>query len=701
MVSQRRSMQDLYDEPDLLEKADRLQTLNEISRVVSSTLDLRMLYDTIYQQIGRVMDTTQFFIALHRPERNVIEVPYLQEEGTLFTNEEVPFGKGISSLVIQSGKSVLFDDDKEYDRYARLNGLPALLVGDKDSASGIFVPLNTGNRTIGAMTVQSPVPHAYTSDDEQTLTVIAAQAAVAIENARLYAESQRSVLQMETLVQVAQTILGTLDLQTVLDSILQGMRQVVPFHFAAILLPHYTERCLNITGTVGPLNEQIRSELLIPFGEGITGKVFETGQVLSVPDVREYPGYIDHGIVEIRSEIALPLKRGRSVIGVLDVEREAVAGFSTEDINLLSLFASQAAIAIENARLFTEQQRRVTELAAIQKIVQKLTPLHDVPAVASMINQELNQLIDYHSCRLFLLDQEHYVLIPIAFPGSTQHEMRIKIGNGFAGWIAQYGRSDIISNTLTDPRVTYIPDTPRRVESVIGAPLIYEGRVRGVISLSKLGAGQFDENALRLLEIIAAQVAIAFDRARLYDELRTEAVTDELTHLYNRRHLLSRYAEERSRAVRNRHTLVSMMLDIDKFKRVNDTFGHDAGDVVLRELATVIRKVVRAEDIVARWGGEEFSILLPEIPIEDAEFVADRLRESVREHRLPNVAGVSSISISVGMAMLEPDDDEGAIFTRADRAMYEVKHAGGNGVCVSENGVFRFYRAPESNSSTA
>jgi diguanylate cyclase (GGDEF)-like protein len=226
---------------------------------------------------------------------------------------------------------------------------------------------------------------------------------------------------------------------------------------------------------------------------------------------------------------------------------------------------------------------------------------------------------------------------------------------------------------------------------MIGTPLIYEGRVRGVITLTKLGVGQFDENALRLLEIIAAQAAIAFDRARLYEELRTEAVTDELTKLYNRRYLLDRYREEQSRAIRNRHTLAAIMLDIDRFKTVNDRYGHDAGDVVLRKLAGLIRAVVRAEDIVARYGGEEFCVLLPEIPLPDAEQVAERLRLTIREHLLPEEAGVSRITVSVGMAFLLPDEEGTELFTRADQAMFAVKRRGGNRVCLATASGFVFY----------
>ncbi|MGI8825608.1 MAG: diguanylate cyclase [Chloroflexota bacterium] len=674
----------------LLEQASRIQTLNEISRVVSSTLNLRTLYDTIYEQVGRVMDTTQFFIALHRPERNAIDIAYQQEGGVVYVDQEVEFGTGMTTVVIEHGMSVLFRTEDEFDEFLQTHGLPAPLVGDRDSASGIFVPLNTGNRTIGAMTVQSERQCAYTEDDVQTLAVIASQAAVAIENARLYQRSQESVAQMEALLRAAQSILGTLDLRNVLDSILTGMREVMPYYFAAVLLPDHSKGHLDIAGTVGPLDPTQRETMRIPFGEGVTGTVFCSGEVLLCDDVRECEEYIDHGIREVLCEVAVPLKRGDTVVGVLDVERDSVGAFSQADLDLLTLCASQAAIAIENARLFTEQQRRVFELQSIQSIVQKLTPLHDVPAIAAVINCELKQLIDYHSCRLFLLDRQHDVLVPILLEGSTQPELRVKLGMGVAGWIAQFGRSVIVTDSLNDPRGTQIPGTPVRAESIMGAPLIYEGRVQGVITLSKLGVHQFDQNALRLLEIIAAQTAIALDRSRLYDELRPEAVTDELTKLYNRRYLLERFKEERSRALRNGHSLVAMMLDIDRFKTVNDTYGHDAGDVVLRELALIVRAVVRAEDIVARYGGEEFCVLLPEISADNAERVADRLRLMIARHAMPASAGVDGISVSIGLATLQSDDGGMELFSRADLAMYKVKHAGGDRVCVVSEDAFRF-----------
>jgi diguanylate cyclase (GGDEF)-like protein len=664
-------------------QTSRLETLNEIGRVMSSTLDLPTLYETIYQQIGRVLDASQFFLALHREADDSIAVPYLREEGTLLLDSVVPFGSSMTSTIIRSGTRFLFHTAQEYEERLRAVGLAAGIVGEKDSESGIFVPLHTGSRTIGALSVQSTRPHAYTPDDMQMLSVLASQAAVAIENARLYERSQKNVRETEVLLQVAQTITGSLELQRVLDSILTSMRDVIPYYLAAVLLPNYAERQLEIVGTIGPLAEEWRESVRIPFGHGVTGRVFETGEPLIVDQVSSFPEYVGPGD-DVNSEMAVPLTRGESVVGVINVERLEPNGFSTDDLGLLSLFASQATIAIENARLYAEQQRRVHELQVIQSIVQQLTPLHDVADITDVINRELKLLIDYHACRVSVLDDES-MLTQISTKSGEGESFRVRIGEGINGWIAQHKQSVSIPNTLLDDRVSYIPGTPLRAESVVGAPLVYEGRVRGVITLSKLGSEQFDENSVRLLEIIAAQTAIAFDRARLYTELRTEAVTDPLTRLYNRRYLLERLGEEGSRARRNQHPLLALLLDLDRFKAVNDRYGHDAGDVVLVELARLLRGVMRAEDVLARYGGEEFCVLIPELSLEEGLVLAERLRAVVAAHRFPAAAGIGQVTVSVGLAAFHPSDTGREVVTRADLALYAVKAAGGNGVCVGEH----------------
>ncbi|HZU13275.1 MAG TPA: GAF domain-containing protein, partial [Chloroflexota bacterium] len=394
-------MDDAIQPPEaMIHQADRLQTLNEIGRVVSATLDLNTLYETIYEQVGRVMDTTHFFIALYDERRHVVDVPYLREEGVLYRDQIINAGDSVTYLVIERGTPLLFRNDEEYQEYAAANGLVVGVVGVKETDAKIFVPLSTGSRTIGAMTVQSSRVNAYTQDDVATLSVIASQAAVAIVNAALYRQSQDNVRQMQALLHVARAVNSSLDLESVLDAILSGMRDVVPYYIAAIMLPDPTHDILEVAAAGGPLAEERRRVIKIPFGHGVTGLAFQKGEPIIVPNVREFSGYVP-GDLSVRSELAMPLKRGDQVIGVLDVERAEVDAFSGDDLNLLSLFASQAAIAIENARLFAAQERRVTELHAIQAIVQRLTPLHEIPAIAAVIDTELKRLIDYHLCVMF------------------------------------------------------------------------------------------------------------------------------------------------------------------------------------------------------------------------------------------------------------------------------------------------------------
>lgn len=662
--------------------AGRLRTLNEIGRVLSATLDLHALYETIYQQIGRVMDTTQFFIALLAPEGTALDLVYHRESGSLIDVESLPYGGNVTSLAIERGTPLLFQSDSEYAAYAAANGLPNVTVGRSDSEAKIWVPLNTGNRTIGALSVQSMRRDAYTLDDIQMLSVIASQAAVAIENARLYARSQQSVRRMRALLRAAQTINASLDLPTVLDAILAGMHEVMPFYLAAILLPNHANQYLDIVGVAGPLGEERRQGIKIGFGKGITGKVFATGTPLNVPNVYEFDGFITHHLVDVHSEMAVPLMRGDSVVGVLDVERRAIGSFSPDDIDVMMLFASQAAIAIENARLFAEQQQRVFELQTIQSIVQQLTVLHDIPTVVSIINRELKQLVAYRSCQIFTVGDGARALLPVAVPGFEADRPAMQAAESIARWVAEHGEATIVADTWHDDRVSQGVESGRQAESMAAVPLISHGCVQGVIALSRLGTGQFDDASLRLVEIIAAQVVIAFERAALYERLRTEAITDPLTRLYNRRYLHERFKEERSRARRNGHNLTAIMLDIDKFKQVNDAYGHDAGDLVLRELARLVRGVVRAEDLVARHGGEEFCILLPEISLSHARHIAERIRTLVADQRMPASADTIAISVSMGVAALTDRDDDQSLFIRADRAMYEVKRRGGNGVHV-------------------
>lgn len=675
--------------PAHISEMQRLQMLNEIGRCLSARLDMRNVYDTVYEQLSRVMDTSMFFLAMKDEDLDKAHLPYVREFGRVSLDLTTPSGRSVTTHVFELGQPLLFHTAEQYERYAVGHGLPVIVLGDESQGcaeSMLYAPLNTENGTIGTLSAQSTRQYAYSKDDLDTLTVIAAQAAIAIQNARLYEASLEAARRIQALLRVAETVNSSLELTSVLDAILTGIRDVLPFKLAAILLPNFKESVLQTAGALGEVAETDRRQLTVPLGQGVTGKVFESGEALVISDVRHGAGHIPE-LEGIGSEVAVPLKRGKVVSGVLTVDRSERNAFRDEDVELLTLFASQAATAIENARLFEEQRSRVLEMETIQGIVQEMAIVHHNDAIASTVERGLRRLVDFDECIIFLLDESGAYVEPILASATPRVEMKVprrarKLGEGVSGWVALHAKSAIFDSTRLDPRVSQDIRTADFDMSVIGVPLMHHDKVSGVITVGKEGPGRFDESDLRALEIIGAHASIGFDRCRLYSELHRQATTDELTGLFNRRWFMERLNAEKSRALRNYHPLTALMLDVDDFKGVNDTYGHVAGDAVLKALAQLIRTELRTEDIVARYGGEEFLVLLPEVTVDGAVAVADRLSHMVATTELAPEAGVRHISVSVGIADLWPEDAADEIVSRADQAMYEAKRGGGNALCI-------------------
>jgi diguanylate cyclase (GGDEF)-like protein len=219
------------------------------------------------------------------------------------------------------------------------------------------------------------------------------------------------------------------------------------------------------------------------------------------------------------------------------------------------------------------------------------------------------------------------------------------------------------------------------------APLSYAGKVFGVLTaINQAGDAEFGRHDLILHEAMANQAAIAIENARLFEEVQRLAVTDDLTGLKNRRGFFDVARRELERATRTGRPLSALMLDIDGFKRVNDTYGHAVGDEVLRHLAERCRRAVRDIDLVGRYGGEEFAVLLPETDLKTALEVAERVRSSIGDTPFDTEVGPLPIRVSVGLALLEDDSEQTveSLLDRADTAMYLVKQAGGDDVRSAE-----------------
>ncbi len=210
-------------------------------------------------------------------------------------------------------------------------------------------------------------------------------------------------------------------------------------------------------------------------------------------------------------------------------------------------------------------------------------------------------------------------------------------------------------------------------------PIQTGDRPLGLINLMRSRSLPFSAEEIARVQSLCAPFAVAIERARLFEEVHRLAITDPLTGVYNRRYFLDQAAQECQRAQRYHHPTSLIMMDLDHFKQINDSFGHTAGDQVLRFVIAACRENLRAADLLARFGGEEFIILLPETPLEQAHLIAERIRQSIVPAQVITSEGPVQVRVSLGVASSDEQtwlvDD---LIKRADQALYQAKALGRN-----------------------
>jgi diguanylate cyclase (GGDEF)-like protein len=418
-------------------------------------------------------------------------------------------------------------------------------------------------------------------------------------------------------------------------------------------------------------------------GEGITGWVAEHGQQLIVHDAANDPRAVHiPGSEELAEESMMfaPLRSEGRVIGVVVLSRLGLSRFSEDELRLVGVLADQAAVAIENARLLAERDRHVSELAALLDISQAGGGATDERDVAREMAAKLRAAARMDACIVSRWDQESGKLTPIGADG------RPLIGPARDLGVHRTLRHVLLSDepAWLDPSVEALETTDLQWLSDLGGtaalllPLSTAGRVAGVVELvSKYAGRQFHDGEVALLRTMASQVASALENVRLMRQLRDAAETDLVTGVYSHRHLQDRVRQEVARAARAGAPLSVLMVDLDDFKRINDQHGHQAGDRVLRAIAGALRDAVRTSDVVARYGGDEFIVLMPETDAGEAAQVAERAEAAVAELPHPMADGPAvHVTCSVGVALYPRDGDSSkALLRAADAMMYRRKRA--------------------------
>ena len=516
----------LFDETRRLlaesnQRAAELATVNTVGQAIASQLELDTLIQLIGEQMRQTFNADIVYLALRDSQTNLINFPY--EYGQHLPS--IPLGQGLTSRIIESGQPLLINENLG-DRTAQL-GTQRIGV---TAQSYLGVPISVGKQAIGVISVQSTQQEGrFGEADLRLLSTIAASVGVAIQNARLYQETQRRAEEMATLTELGREISATLDLPTVLERIVTRAGQLLgtPHGFIYLLAPGEAE--LERKVGVGVYSDN-RVHRVKP-GEGLSGQVWQTDHPIVVDDYDTWPGRSPQGMGLVQAMVGVPLHSGSEVAGVLALasERGSNRTFGDEDVELLRRFAQLGSIAIQNARLFDETNRRASEMAALTEIGREISATLDLPAVLERIATRAQAVMSAQDVVLRLLEPDGALpaVVAIGRHAEQQKALTLRLGQGLTGHFAQAGVAEIVNHPTQDPRIVHVPGTSAdedEREAIIIAPLVSREKVIGVMNLwrDRIASGPFTQRDLDFLAGLARQAAIAIENARLFDEVQQQ-----------------------------------------------------------------------------------------------------------------------------------------------------------------------------------
>jgi diguanylate cyclase (GGDEF)-like protein len=341
-----------------------------------------------------------------------------------------------------------------------------------------------------------------------------------------------------------------------------------------------------------------------------------------------------------------------------------------------------------------DSKRQLHELGIFHDVAKALTSSLNLDSILQTIMEKMAEYFQPDTWSLLMVDEEKdelYFAIAVGDASEALKTVRLKMGEGIAGWVAKHGESLLVPDVYTDPRFAKRIDemTKWKTRSIICIPLSSKHRVLGVIQLINVDMKHFGDNDMLALQALADYAAIAIDNARAVERIQELTITDDCTGLYNARHLYKTLEAEVYRSARFGYEFSVLFLDLDHFKKVNDTHGHLIGSKLLAEIGYSIKSHLRLIDYAFRYGGDEFVVLLPQTGKDAALVVARRIRDVFRSSVFLKEENLNlNIRASMGVATF-PEDAKSAheIIRQADEMMYMVKNTTRDNISVAQHGM--------------
>ncbi len=533
----------LFDETQrLLKETEQrnaeLAIINSVQAALAAELNIQGLYDAVGDKIREIFGNRDVGIRLCDPETGLIHYPYTYENGKRLILESQALGeKGFTAHVLRTREPLVINENMEVE--VAKHGA-TLVPGSQMEKSAIYVPLVAGDQArglIGLMDMERE--HAFSDSDVRLLQTLANSMSVALENARLFDETQRLLKETEqrnaelAIINSVQAALAAeLNIQGIYDAVGDKIRNI--FNKADVGIRIYDPE----TGMVHyPYTYEKGKRLEIDSGllsdRGFAAHVLRTREVIVVNEnmaeaVKKYGSSLLPGTEMEKSLIMVPLVAGdqaRGIIRLMDMEHEHA--FSDSDVRLLQTLANSMSVALENARLFDETQRRTRETAALAEVGRDISSTLELSTVMDRIARHARNLLNASSSAIFLPEpdgQSYRAIVAVGDIASEIQSTVINVGEGIIGNIVQSGRAEFVNDASSDKRAILIPGTENEEhERLMVAPLLAGKTVKGAMAVWRTGGQPFADTELEFLVGLSLQATVAMENARLFAESQQRA----------------------------------------------------------------------------------------------------------------------------------------------------------------------------------
>jgi diguanylate cyclase (GGDEF)-like protein len=660
----------------------------DFSRVLSLE-ELQPSVEKLLQRLSTLTRAEQVLLYVLEPFREVLPCGQLGFPADFIARLELQVGQAMGSLLrIRSAEahsqwqelpiSVLRSQADPH-----LVKLAEMLEEQQISAVTVMA-IETRDRELGVLLLPQKRASQLGASQVRLLMSLALQLGTTLEKYALLHESQRRTKEFQLLTELGQVVSSRLDQEEVLKAIHRELGRLINVETFYVGFQQGDIIRMELEMQDGkrvPKRER-------PLSNGFTEHIIRTAQPLLIESdletVRDQLGVVRIG-KPAKSFCGVPIIHDGHAIGMMAaMHYELENVFHQRDQELMQTAAGQLAVAVENARLFAQEQRRSRYLAFLNNVSKIAISNNDADKMLAEIVAQLQETFHFDHIGVGILDYGTKEIQIRAEAGTTAkaYGKRIPLGVGIMGRVARTGQR-ALEQTKGEPLLGIMADA----RSVLCIPISYGETLLGILNVESRSENAFAPEEVLILQTLADLLSTALHNAFVFQRMEHQSITDALTGLKTRRYFTEALQAEFKRASRSGRPLSVVLIDLDKFKEVNDSMGHLEGDLVLAHIGRLLDQKVRQSNVVARFGGDEFMVLMPETGVEQACILSERLRlwiatdPMLSERKVTGSFGVAEFPLH-GATMED-------IVREADAGMYLAKRAGGNQVCSVEATLHR------------